>query len=166
MNYHIYYNKTTGQKVQIIVKATAVATLQEVVCYQELYGENDFFVISTDEFIEQFTKKFPGLPKKERPMLERRGEITQKVRQIETTKLPEEDGVQADADLMRFLDAETYREKIEIFMEMQDKEKLTESMLNNIAVCLDLSIGDDMDGFQFILSELEIRKKYEKERLR
>ncbi|MBP3702771.1 MAG: hypothetical protein J6I65_03190 [Lachnospiraceae bacterium] len=176
MNYHIYYSRTTGKKVQLVVRATAVASLQEVVCYQELYDEYEFFVMSADEFRKQFTKKFPGLPEKDYPELERRGEIAEKTRRIEvkeecekdsdlkTDKEQEEDNEQADEDLMRFLDAETYREKIEILEDMKSNNKLDEKMLNNIAVCLDLSLETDRDGYEFIMSELVMRKRYEKER--
>lgn len=170
MNYHIYYSRTTGKKVQLVVRATAVASLQEVVCYQELYDEYEFFVMSADEFRKQFTKKFPGLPEKDYPELERRGEITEKIRRIEAKEGcgkdgdPKADKEQADEDLMRFLDAETYREKIEILEDMESNNKLDERMLNNIAVCLDLSLETDRDGYEFIMSELVMRKRYEKER--
>lgn len=163
VNYHIYYNRTTGQKVQTIVKATAVASFQEVICYQELFGEYEFFVMSVEEFRKQFTKKFAEIPQKEYPELERRGEITEKTRRIETAK-PEETEEMADSDLIHFLDAETYQEKIEILENMQAEEKLDEKMLNNIAVCLDLSIENSGGGYELIMSELVMRKRYEKER--
>lgn len=164
MNYHIYYNRTTGKKVQTIVRATAVASLQEVVCYQELYDEYEFFVMSSDEFRKQFTKKFPGLPEKENPKLERRGEITEKIRRIEGAVEPEDSVSEGDSDLMRFLDAENYHDKIEIFEAMKRDDKLDDKTLNNIAVCLDLSLEDGVDGYEFIMSELLMRKRYEEGR--
>ena len=41
------------------------------------------------------------------------------------------------------------------------KDDLDERMLNNLAVSLDLAIEDGVDGYEFIMSELEIRSKYE-----
>jgi hypothetical protein len=46
--------------------------------------------------------------------------------------------------------------------EMQDD--LTEHILNNIAVSLDLSLEDDEDGFERIMAELRMREKYESNR--
>ena len=37
-------------------------------------------------------------------------------------------------------------------------------MINNMAVSLDLSIEEGMDGYKMILSELKIRSKYETSR--
>ena len=59
-------------------------------------------------------------------------------------------------------DAPTYRQKLKILEEM--KNDLDEHMINNMAVSLDLSIEEGMDGYKMILSELKIRSKYETSR--
>ena len=41
------------------------------------------------------------------------------------------------------------------------KDDLDEHILNNLAVSLDISIEDGVDGYEFIMSELRIRAKYE-----
>ena len=64
--------------------------------------------------------------------------------------------------MLAFLDAESCHEKIQILEEMQDD--LTEHILNNIAVSLDLSLEDDEDGFESIMAELRMREKYESNR--
>ena len=64
--------------------------------------------------------------------------------------------------LITFFDADTYKEKIKLLDEMKDD--LDDFMLNNIAVSLDLSIEDGVDGFGFIMSELRIRSRYESNR--
>ena len=64
--------------------------------------------------------------------------------------------------MLAFLDAESCHEKIQILEEMQDD--LTEHILNNIAVSLDLSLEDDEDGFERIMAELRMREKYESNR--
>lgn len=64
--------------------------------------------------------------------------------------------------MLAFLDAESCHEKIRILEEMQDD--LTEHILNNIAVSLDLSLEDDEDGFERIMAELRMREKYESNR--
>jgi len=174
MNYHLYYERTTGEKVQTIARAIAVPTNEDVVCYQELYGDFEFFVMSRDEFLKRYTKEFAALPKKLQPLIEERGSITEKTKYIEDRQEVdeiepgelEEDEIPegADVDLLRFLDADSYREKIKIFTAM--KERLDEHLLNNIAVSLDLTLEDGVDGFDYILSHMEMQKHYEKDRLR
>ena len=64
--------------------------------------------------------------------------------------------------MIAFFDAPTYRQKLKILEEM--KNDLDEHMINNMAVSLDLSIEEGMDGYKMILSELKIRSKYETSR--
>ena len=66
------------------------------------------------------------------------------------------------SELIRFLDADTYREKIKILEEMKDR--LDDHMLNNMAVSLDLSLEDGVDGYSYIMSELKIRSRFESKR--
>ena len=66
------------------------------------------------------------------------------------------------SELIRFLDADTYREKIKILEEMKDR--LDDHMLNNMAVSLDLSLEDGVDGYTYIMSELKIRSRFEGKR--
>ena len=66
------------------------------------------------------------------------------------------------SELIRFLDADTYREKIKIREEMKDR--LDDHMLNNMAVSLDLSLEDGVDGYTYIMSELKIRSRFEGKR--
>ncbi len=44
------------------------------------------------------------------------------------------------------------------------KDDMDSFMINNIAVSLDLSIEDGVDGYEFILSELRMRDRYESHR--
>ena len=66
------------------------------------------------------------------------------------------------SDLIRFLDADTYREKMKILESMKDE--LNEHILNNMAVSLDLSLEDGVDGYSFLMSELKIRSRFEGKR--
>ena len=79
--------------------------------------------------------------------------------QEEEKSEPETDTIQK---MLAFLDAETYHEKIRILEDMKDE--LNEHILNNLAVSLDLSIEDGVDGCRLILSELRMRGKYESDR--
>lgn len=165
MNYHIYYNKETGKKVQTIVGATAVPSMQDVVCFQELYDDYEFFVMSREEFLSKFTREFDGIGLTPRRELERRAELPQKRRQIEQKDLKEKKGMEeGNPLLLEFLDAETYREKIKVMY--QNRERIDDTLLDIIAVCLDLRLEDEADKFEFILQHLELQQKYENNRLR
>ena len=79
-----------------------------------------------------------------------------------TEEAKEPEVPEAIQKMLAFLDAESCHEKIRILEEMQDD--LTEHILNNIAVSLDLSLEDDEDGFERIMAELRMREKYESNR--
>lgn len=44
------------------------------------------------------------------------------------------------------------------------KDDLNEHILNNMAVSLDLSLEDGVDGYSFLMSELKIRSRFEGKR--
>lgn len=54
------------------------------------------------------------------------------------------------------------REKMKILESMKDD--LNEHILNNMAVSLDLSLEDGVDGYSFLMSELKIRSRFEGKR--
>lgn len=164
MNYHIYYNRETGKRVQTIVGATAVPSMQDVVCFQELYDDYGFFVMSRDEFLSKFTREFEGIGITAHLELERRAELPQKTRRIEQKKMDEEMEEKGNPLLLKFLDAETYREKIKVLF--QNRELFNDTLLETIAVCLDLTLEEGVDKFEFIVQHLELQQKYENNRLR
>ena len=90
------------------------------------------------------------------------GDVNMDIKELMRQK---EDIMQLDEKMRKmiaFFDAPTYRQKLKILEEM--KNDLDEHMINNMAVSLDLSIEEGMDGYKMILSELKIRSKYETSR--
>lgn len=81
------------------------------------------------------------------------------ISQPEETVAEEEETVPG---IIRFLDAETYEAKMKVLESMRDD--LDERTLNNMAVSLDLTINDGVDGYSFLMSELRIRSRYEGKR--
>lgn len=184
MTTRVFYHKETGAPVQITASAQTKPTYQEVICYQELTEPYDYYVMEKRQFFAEYVKEFAELPLVGRKQIEKRedlpdkqpriskGEVMQEReseldKQEETKKhetpekeiTPEEETVQK---MLAFLDADTFHDKIRILEDM--KEDLDEHILNNLAVSLDLSIEDGVDGYQMILSELRIREKYESDR--
>lgn len=177
MTNRIFYNKSTGQPVQIIVRAQTKPTYQEVICYQELAEPYEYYVMEKKQFFAEYVREFEDLPLVGRKQIEKREDLPDKQPRISKGKVTnpadeetDETGrdtpvSESDSEdprirkLIAFFDAETYREKIKLLEKM--REDLDEFMLNNIAVSLDLSIENETDGYQFIMSELKIRSKFE-----
>lgn len=167
----IFYHKRTGAPVQIIARAQTKPTFQEVICYQELTKPYDHYVMEQRQFFAEYVRDFEELPLVGRKQLEKRQDLPEKQPRISKGEVMEKKVVEETEEeekdprikkLIEFFDAATYKEKIKVLEKM--KGDLDEFMLNNIAVSLDLSIEEGVDGYQFILSELRLKEKYESDR--
>lgn len=155
------YRHFQGSLYQIVAVGKHVETLEEYIVYQELYGESQIYIQKLQDF-------FAVLDKEKYPETEQKYCF----KKVEKDTLPidtfmeqkdDKDGMQM---LMEFLDAETCKEKMEIFMKM--REKLDGKLLMNIAVSLDLVVDEKNmeDSCQIIMKNLEQRSKFECFRLR
>lgn len=169
MTSRLFYHKETGAPVQIIARAQTKPTYQEVICYQELTEPYDHFVMEKRQFFAEYVKEFTELPLVGRKQIEKRQDLPDRQPRISKGEVlaeeePEDEEPENDAiqRMLAFLDAETYHQKIRILESMKDE--LDEHILNNLAVSLDLSLEDGVDGYQMILSELKIREKFESDR--
>lgn len=176
MTSRLFYHKETGAPVQIIARAQTKPTYQEVICYQELTNPYDHFVMEKRQFFAEYVKEFAELPLVGRKQIEKKEDLPDKQPRISkgevlTEEEPEEETQVEQRDepesvairnMLAFLDAETCHEKIRILEGMKDE--LNEHILNNLAVSLDLSIEEGVDGYRLILSELKMREKYESNR--
>ncbi len=155
----IYYSRKSNKAVQVITQCRVLPDGTNAICFQELSGDYEVFVMASENFARAFYKRgqygpFDGDDQKKISQ----GDIHQKrICQNENTESEEE--VPA---LIRFLDAETYKEKIKILEEMKDE--LDDRTMNNLAVSLDLSIEDGVDGYSLLMSELRIRSRFEAKR--
>lgn len=182
MTNRIFYHKSTGQPVQIIVGAQTKPTYQQVICYQELVEPYEHYVMEKKQFFAEYVRRFEDLPLVGRKQIEKREDLPDKQPRISKGEIetPENETEENESEkgesekeqvvskdpriqkLIEFFDANTNRKKMKLLEQMKDE--LDEFMLNNIAVSLDLSIEDGMDGYERIMSELKIRSKYESER--
>lgn len=138
----IYYSRKSNQAVQVLSQCRILPEETEAVCYQELFGSFQVYVLEKKLFEETFFKK----GRTEGSVQSRSGDS----RESDNSEV---------SKLLRFLDADTYGEKIKILEGMKDE--LNEHLLNNMAVSLDLSIEDGVDGYSFLMSELKIRSRFE-----
>ncbi|MDE7424915.1 MAG: DUF1653 domain-containing protein [Lachnospiraceae bacterium] len=182
------YRHFQGNLYQIVTVGKHVETLEEYIVYQALYGEFEIYIQKLQEFFAVLDKeKYPEIEQKYCfEKVEKEKLATEKntgifTIQNENTPIPDDikkdtlhtdtfmeqnddkDGMQM---LMEFLDAETCKEKMEIFMKMRGK--LDEKLLMNIAVSLDLVVDEKNieDSCQIIIKNLEQRSKFECFRLR
>ena len=170
MTSRLFYHKETGAPVQIIARAQTKPTYQEVICYQELTKPYDHFVMEKRQFFAEYVKEFAELPLVGRKQIEKREDLPNKQPRISKGEIMDEESAETEEPevseaiqkMLAFLDAESCHEKIRILEDMQDD--LTEHILNNLAVSLDLSLEDDEDGFERIMAELRMREKYESNR--
>lgn len=142
------------------------------------------FVTKTEEVIQEESKKELAQEEKE---IEDSIEINQKVLKTEPEKMPVDiEKMSADTEKMsnenkqvfrkkqysteelfyEFLNADTYKEKLEIFAHMKDKADAR--ILTNIAVSLDLAVEEDdlEELYTMIRQNLETYAKFECNRFR
>lgn len=155
---NIYDSRKTGKAVQVISQCSILPEGKEAVCYQEMAGEFPVYVMEKELFFAEFRgRQAMDKGKSEPPDLKVADEKVHG--EIYDSRAKDDSGV---SDLIHFLDADTYREKIKILEGM--KEELNDHILNNMAVSLDLSIEDGVDGYSFLMSELKIRSRFEGKR--
>lgn len=162
MTNRIFYHKRTGVPVQIIARAQTKPTFQEVICYQELTEPYEYYVMEKRTFFAEYVKEFMELPITEKKAIEKKEDLPDKQPRISKGEILETDEDGKLEKLLRFLDADSYTQKIKYLEEMKDE--LDDYMINNIAVSMDLTLDDEEDGYHRILSELKMREKYESDR--
>lgn len=135
----IFYSKKTGEAVQIIAKCKILPEEMPGVCFQKMSGDFACYVWDVEHFKSNYQRE-----------------------KVKSQKSEEAKSKEEVSDLIRFLDADTYREKMKILESMKDE--LNEHILNNMAVSLDLSLEDGVDGYSFLMSELKIRSRFEGKR--
>ncbi len=157
----IFYSRKSNKAVQVITQCKILPAGQEAVCYQEMTGKFQVYVLEKELFYETFCEGQPltADERTERPVVRNAEDEVHGER-----KDSRENDDSEVSGLIRFLDADTYREKMKILEGMKDE--LDEHILNNMAVSLDLCIEDGVDGYSFLMSELRIRSRFEGKRSR
>lgn len=181
------YRHFRGNFYQIVTVGKHADSLEEYVVYQALYGTFEVYIRSIQDFFAVLDKnqyqeaqqkyRFERVGKDELDLNKNVIVSDTKKEEVEVAKKEEEndeverfieesDNKEGMRQFMKFLDAETYKEKLELFTKMQGK--LDERILTNIAVSLDLVVDERNmeESCQIIIKNLEQRSKFECFRLR
>lgn len=182
------YKHFSGKLYQIVAIGRHAETMENYVIYQELFGGFEVYVVKREEFISCLDMDGKQVYKFEK--VEKSSLVDEKMEnvsatnsdKVETAACSTEENKVLNSEMemaisqsknkdgmrrfMEFLDADTYKEKLDIFMRMQDK--LDERILVNIAASLDLVVDEKNidESVLIIIKNLEQRSNFECFRLR
>ena len=140
------YHHFKGNEYQIIAVAEHSEDGSQMVVYKALYGEGKCYVRPLDMFMEEIDKeKYPDATQ------------TYRFEKVE---------YQVSPQVMAYLEADTYKEKLDIVLRLKDI--ITEDMISTMAMAHDISIceGDVQKKYESLCSALQMLAKYDGQRLR
>ena len=143
-----YYRHFKDKLYQIVAIATHSETGEKMVVYEAQYGDGGIWVRPYEMFVSEVDHvKYP--------------EVTQKYR-FEKVEEPTE----VNPLLVRFLDAETYRDKLEMFQCWEGYAD--DQLLESIAASLDITIsnGSTKEKYKQIITCLKTLEHFEIDRFR
>lgn len=143
-----YYRHFKDRLYQIVAIAKDSETEEKLVVYQAMYGDEEIWVRPYAMFVSEVDhEKYP--------------EAAQKYR---FEKVEEE--TEANPMLLRFLDAETYRDKLELFQAWE--AYADENLMESIAAALDITLGSGTarEKYREILNCLKTMEHFETDRFR
>lgn len=163
-----FYRHFKDKMYQIVSVATHSETREKMVVYQALYGTYQVYVRPYDMFVSEVDhEKYPEVKQKyrfEKINIEAAPETAPQVEAPAETQ--PEDFRGANKNLLAFLDARTYHEKLEVLFDRKD-EFSPEELL---AICEILEIGrldsEPEEKYYAIKRHLELQNKYDGSRLR
>lgn len=175
------YKHFKGNLYQVICVATNSETLEEQVVYQALYGDYKFYVRPLEMFMSKVDKvKYPNVKQEYRfepvnmisksTTPQQNTSATVKSEGVQTTN-PSCEGVcdstgKLDRDLLDFLDASTYDERLEILARM--RYKITNDMIDSMSIVTSINVpeGDVAKRYEDFKEALITRKHFECNRFR
>lgn len=154
------YKHFKGNTYQVITIAKHTETEEELVVYRNLYHPEQIYARPLTMFLSAVDKdKYPDSTQEYR--FEQEGESF-------TISSTEEEAPELTLSpwLVRFLDADTYEQKLELFARM--KNEIDDEMINTIAVALDIEVekGPVEERYNEVKNCLITLEKYECNRLR
>lgn len=187
------YRHFKGNLYRVITIATHTETREKLVIYQALYDDFGIYARELSMFMSRVDRqKYPDAPQEYRFELvpEIIGQQAPQQRSMEIAAAEtsagsgtkpqsqaecmsraaepeaEEEEAALDSRLLAFLDADTYREKLNLLVSM--RESLTDDMVNTMAVSLDVEVNEGAieEQYDALKNCLLMLEKYECSRLR
>ncbi|MDR0949705.1 MAG: DUF1653 domain-containing protein [Lachnospiraceae bacterium] len=171
------YVHYSGSMVQIVLLAKDAKTHEPVLIYQELFGNFETYVATTDWFFAQVTPKpdnamkVPRFQKSDQTAFTTTGNATLPTNEDSIPlEYSHQDSLQEELTLdpmvLEFLDSDTYEAKLNILSALH--HRLTHEMITTMAVACDLEVAyDDLEERYLSLRNCLITlQKYECTRLR
>ena len=174
------YRHFKNKMYQIVTIARHSETGEELVIYQALYGDYSIYARPLSMFVSEVDHvKYPQVAQKYRfervdrnslapscPQVTQKEEPQRPVAPSAVLKEQEEELEAADPRLLSFLDAETYKEKYDVLVEME--KDMTDRLINDFAVIIDVVIpeGEVSNRFEQLKQSIATMARYETSRLR
>jgi hypothetical protein len=175
-----FYRHFKKKMYQVITIARHSETGEELVIYQALYGDYSVYARPLSMFISEVDHvKYPQVTQQYRfervdrnnlevscPQVTIKAETKNPTAPATVLKVQEEELEVADPRLLSFLDAETYKEKYEVLVELE--KDMTDRLINDFAVIIDVVIpeGELSNRFEQLKQSIATMARYETSRLR
>lgn len=170
------YRHFKGNLYQILTVAAHTETGEELVVYQALYGGYGFYARPLPMFMSKVdTVKYPDVAAVYRferfdPKEEEKTQVKEPLHQEDTqsvipaSNLYTKEGI--SSILMEFLDAATFREKLEIVQ--SNRKDINDKIINDMAMSIDCTVseGDMEERIASLIYCLQTRIRFEARRLR
>ncbi len=176
------YQHFKGKLYQILTVAIHTETEEPLVIYKPMYGSKQMFARPLEMFMSEVDhEKYPDVEAKYRFTLIRESEADELLadqnegmdaeKEEQTPEVAKEASDESaelhlDPMLEKFLDADSYAEKLDLLYRMRNK--ITEDIIQTVAVSLDLELNSkDLDRcYEDVKNCLVMMEKYECNRLR
>lgn len=162
-----FYKHFKDKLYQVKCIAYHSETKEKMVVYQALYGDYAVYVRPYDMFMSRVDRvKYPDVLQEYRfeQVTPDGSDVTKSQSQCDSdaTKPQPQD----KSMLMRFLDAETYQEKLDVLKLMKDT--VTDDVIDAMAVSMDVAVedGDIATRYQSFMNCVMMQTKFECNRLR
>lgn len=186
---HEIYKHFKGNLYQVLEVAEHSETGEQLVIYQALYGDFKIYARPLDNFLERLDEeKYPEAAQTFRFELQEKEENARMEEEEPNTEKPDTEEIHAeeihaeeanaedansenpayqlDEQVLEFLDADTYEEKLNILMGL--RHRITDEMITTMAIASDVEVpeGSLEERFLSLKNCLLMKEKYECERLR
>lgn len=171
------YRHFKGNLYRIVTLATHSETGEQLVVYQALYGDYTVYARELSMFMGRVDReKYPDAQQEDRfvllpqlvgqePMAAGEQPLPKETAKPQETETAETETA-LDPLLLQFLDADTYREKLNLLAAL--RPRITDDMINTMAVSLDVEVNDGELGerYEALKACLLTMERYECNRLR